>query len=161
MPYPKHKIRTLASRVWIGIRFRDVEQEVERARSPPREGAIRRFAHLSAVEELGKRARGPRSAMSSFHRGSKDGRRRWRRRERGVWGEAVSERPRRGVERPFFRIAESIYWGVITLDNRRRNCERRTESSKTVLSRSAYLRPRRRLRERRTRRQSLADWSFK
>ena len=39
--------------------------------------------------------------------------------------EAVGERPRCEVERPLDRIGESIYWGVITLDNRRRNCERR------------------------------------
>ena len=61
--------------IGIGNRFRDVEQERTPRRALLREEeAIRRFAHLSAVEELGKRARGPRIAMSSF-RGRKEGRR--------------------------------------------------------------------------------------
>ena len=61
--------------IGIGNRFRDVEQERAPRRALLREEeAIRRFAHLSAVEELGKRARGPRIAMSSF-RGRKEGRR--------------------------------------------------------------------------------------
>ena len=44
------------SRFGIGNRFRDVEQAPARALLHEEE-AIRRFAHLSAVGELGKRAR--------------------------------------------------------------------------------------------------------
>ena len=84
--------------IGIGNRFRDVEQERAPRRALLREEeAIRRFAHLSAVEELGKRARGPRIAMSSF-RGRKEGRRGERAR-----GDAVSERPRSEVDRPLDR----------------------------------------------------------